>query len=106
MSVKEWLSRYPVLQAKYYRLYGDPNSEATVEILRKEMDAIENTIKAINDPLYSEVLILRYTEGPTGRLMPWRDVAFAMYHNDAEADILRAQRLHRKALDMVKLPEK
>lgn len=104
MSVKEWLSRHSVLQAKYYRLYGDPDSEATVEILRKEMDAIETAIDSIDDPKYSVVLRLRYLEGNTGRLMPWKDVAFAMYHNDAEADLQRVHRLHSKAIQMVTLP--
>ena len=104
MSIKEWLSQYPILYAKYYRLCGDAESRATAEALRKELDAIENAINAINDPQYRVVLTLRYTDGPTGRLMRWRDVAFAMYHNDADADLLRVHRLHRKALDMVKLP--
>lgn len=106
MSVKEWLSRYPTLQARYYLLYGDADSQATVKALRQELDAIENAIDAIDDPQYNDVLFLRYTAGPTGRLMRWRDVAFAMYHNDTEADLTRVHRLHQKALAMVKLPEK
>lgn len=101
MTTKEWLSQYPVLQAKYYRMYGDEKNEYA---LRKQLDTIEKAIDSINDPRYSEVLRLRYTEGNTGRLLPWRDVAFAMYHNDAEADLKRVHRLHRKAIEMVNLP--
>ena len=104
MPVKEWLTRYPTLYAQYYRLYSDAESRATADALRKELDEIENAINAIDDPQYRVVLTLRYTDGLTGRLMPWRDVAFAMYHNDADADLVRVHRLHRKALDMVKLP--
>lgn len=104
MPVKEWLSRYPTLYAQYYRLCSDAENRAIAEALRKELDAIENAINAIDDPQYRVVLTLRYTDGLTGRLMPWRDVAFAMYHNDADADLVRVHRLHRKALDMVKLP--
>lgn len=104
MTTKEWLSQYPVLQAKYYRMYSDEDNQHIVNRLREQLDAIEKAIYAINDPKYSEVLILRYTEGPTGRLMKWKDVAFAMYHNDTDADLKRVYKLHREALAMVKLP--
>lgn len=102
MNTKEWLSQYPVLQAQYYRLYGDENHEQELVALRTRLNAIENAIFEIDDPLYSEVLRLRYMDGDTGRLLKWRDVAFAMYHSDTEADLLRVHRLHRKALEMVK----
>lgn len=66
---------------------------------KAEMQTIEDAIYAIDDPLEQEVLILRYLEGAEGyRLMKWRDVALAMYHNDDEADITRVTRLHGAAL--------
>lgn len=104
MTTKEWLSQYPTLRAKYYRECTDTDDKQATDKLREQLDAIEKAIYAIDAPKYSEVLILRYTEGNAGRLMPWRDVAFAMYHNDTEADLQRVHRLHRKALNMVKLP--
>ena len=105
MTTKDWLSQYPVLEAKYYRMYGEEDNNHVVNDLRKQLNAIEMAIDSIDDPKYSEVLRLRYLEGSTGRLMPWKDVAFAMYHNDAEADLQRVHRLHRKALAMVKVPK-
>lgn len=104
MTTKEWLSQYPVLQAKYYRMYGDEDNQLVVDRLREQLDAIEKAIDTVGDLQCSEVLILRYTEGPTGRLMKWKDVAFAMYHNDTDADLKRVYKLHREALAMVKLP--
>ena len=104
MTTKEWLGHYPTLMAIYERLYGDEDNKKLLEDTRQQLRAIEDAITALNHPIYREVLTLRYTEGKAGRLMPWRDVAFAMYHNDADADLLRVHRLHRKALDMVKLP--
>ena len=56
MNTKDWLSQYPVLQAKYYRLYGDENHEQELVALRTRLNAIENAIFEIDDPLYSEVL--------------------------------------------------
>ena len=63
------------------------------------MQAIEDAVYAIDDPLEQEVLTLRYLEGAEGyRLMKWRDVALALYHSDDEADITRVHRLHGAAL--------
>ena len=105
MTDKEWLTQYPTLEARYYRDCTDASNKEGTDQLRKQLDAIHKAISSIDDLGYREVLTLRYTEGNAGRLMPWKDVAFAMYHNDAEADLLRVYRLHRKALDMVKLPK-
>ena len=104
MTTKEWLSQYPVLHAKYYRMYGDEDNQQTVKNLREQLDAIENAIDSIDDPLKQEVLRLRYLEGNTGRLLKWKDVAFAMYHSDTEADLQRVHRLHHKAIELVKRP--
>lgn len=106
MTVKEWLSQYPTLDAKYYLDCTDPTKKEENDQLRSQLDAIRNAINAIDDPKCRIALTLRYMEGNAGRLMPWRDVAMAMYHKDADSDLLRVHRLHKKALDMVKLPNK
>lgn len=63
------------------------------------MQAIEDAIDAIDDPLEQEVLTLRYLDGEDGyKLMRWRLVALALYHSDDEADITRVHRLHGAAL--------
>lgn len=66
---------------------------------KAKMQAIEDAIYAIEDPLEQEVLILRYLEGESGyRQMRWKLVALAMYHSDEDADITRVHRLHGAAL--------
>ncbi len=74
---------------------------------RAEMQAIEDAINAIWDPLQREVLIQRYIEGQEGyRLMKWRNVALKIYHNDDDADIDRVSRLHGAALLSLEMEEK
>lgn len=70
-----------------------------ISACKAKMQAIEDAIYAIDDPLEQEVMILRYLEGEDGyKPMRWRLVALAMYHSDDEADITRVQRLHGVAL--------
>lgn len=69
---------------------------------KAELAAIESAIDSISDPIEQEVLRLRYTETTeTNRRLRWRDVALRMYHDDSDADILRVQRLHQKALEHI-----
>ena len=73
---------------------------------KAKMQAIEDAIYAIDDPLEQEVLILRYLEGEEGyKLMRWKVVAMAMYHRDDDADITRVHRLHGAALLRLKMEE-
>lgn len=66
---------------------------------KEKMQAIEDAIYAIEDPLEQEVLILRYLEGEDGyKPMRWKLVALAMYHSDEDADLTRVHRLHGAAL--------
>ena len=66
---------------------------------KAEMQAIEDAIDAIDDPLEQEVLTLRYLEGEDGyKPMRWKLVALAMYHSDDDADLTRVYRLHGAAL--------
>lgn len=81
--------------------YMEQKQKTTPRIMacKAKMQAIEDAVYAIDDPLEQEVLILRYLEGSDGyRLMKWRDVALAMYHSDDEADLTRVYRLHGAAL--------
>ena len=66
---------------------------------KAKMQAIEDAVYAIEDPLEQEVLILRYLEGEAGyKQMRWKFVAMAMYHSDEDADQTRVHRLHVAAL--------
>ena len=66
---------------------------------KEKMQAIEDAIDAIDDPLEQEVLTLRYLEGEDGyKPMRWKLVAMAMYHSDDDADLTRVYRLHGAAL--------
>ena len=66
---------------------------------KEKMQAIEDAIDAIDDPLEQEVLTLRYLEGEEGyKPMRWKLVALAMYHSDDDADLTRVYRLHGAAL--------
>ena len=107
MTAKEWLSQYPALNAKALYLMEKPETPEMMEQLKaahEKMQAIEDAINAVQDDELSEVLYLRYLEGPTGRLMPWKDVSQAMYGGDSEKDILRTYRRHRLAREAVQIP--
>ena len=73
---------------------------------KEKMEAIEDAVYAIEDPLEQEVLILRYLEGEEGyKQMRWKLVAMAMYHSDDEADQTRVHRLHGAALLNLKMED-
>lgn len=77
-----------------------------INAAKAAMQAIEDAVYAIDDPLEQEVLTLRYLEGGEGyRLMKWREVALALYHSDDEADITRVHRLHGEALLNLKMED-
>ena len=70
-----------------------------IRVAKAKMQAIEDAVDAIDDPLEQVVLTLRYLDGEDGyKLMRWRLVAQAMYHSDDEADLTRVSRLHGAAL--------
>lgn len=70
-----------------------------IEDKKRQMQAIEDAVYAVEDLLEQDVLRLRYLEGSDGyRLMKWRDVALAMYNNDDDADVTRVTRIHGTAL--------
>ncbi len=75
---------------------------AWVMDLRRELDEIERSIDALDDPLEREVLRLRYIDGDKEqpRPMRWKDVAQHLYGCKFLCDGSRKnlQRIHTKAL--------
>lgn len=69
-----------------------------MEAKRNEMRYIENSIKAVADPMERMVLRIRYTESETAKPMPWREVATAIYMDDSDSKMLATYRLLDKAL--------
>lgn len=72
-----------------------------IEAAKREMAAIEAAIDHVEDPLERECLRLRYISGDGCRMMPWKDVAVALFGDDEECYILSVFRLHKKALEHV-----
>lgn len=83
-----------IIRAMEYEEKIKPQIEAN----RREMEAIEAEIDAINDPMEREILRLRYIDCDGCRLMPWKDVALRMFGDNDERHILAAYRLHGRAL--------
>lgn len=73
-----------------------------IESKEQEMEAIEDAIRALPDPLDREVLRLRYMEGEFYRLMPWRQVALKLFGSDDDKHILATYRAHGRALKRIK----
>ena len=73
----------------------------SIESAQQEMEAIEDAINALHDPLEREVLRLRYIEGEYYRLMPWRDVAVNLFGDDDDKYILATYRTHGRALQHI-----
>lgn len=69
-----------------------------IESIRAEMQAIEDAISSLPDPLEREILRLRYIDGEFCRLMPWKEVSLRLFGDNDERHILAAYRLHGRAL--------
>lgn len=63
-----------------------------------EMERIERAINFLDDPMEREILRIRYIDGHSFRLTPWRDVALKVYGDDDEAQLSAVHRLHGRAL--------
>ena len=83
-----------ILRRMEYEECHGPEMEAK----RKELQYIDNSIKAVADPMERMVLRIRYTESETAKPTPWRDVAIAIYRDDSDAKMLATYRLLDKAL--------
>lgn len=73
-----------------------------IESAQQEMEAIEDAINALHDPLEREVLRLRYIEGDFYRLMPWREVSLKLFGDDDDRHILATYRTHGRALQRIR----
>ena len=73
-----------------------------IESAQQEMEAIEDAINALHDPLEREVLRLRYIEGDFYRMMPWREVSLKLFGDDDSRHILATYRTHGRALQSIR----
>lgn len=80
------------------RMEYEERTAPTIAANKQEIKAIDAAVLALSDPLEREVITIHYIEVDGYKPIPWRDVAIAMYGDDAEADVLRVHRLHGKAL--------
>lgn len=70
-----------------------------IQAAQAEMDAIEDEISALRDPLERTVLRLRYIDGEYCRHMKWNDVATSVYGDDEEKHLTAVHRIHGRALE-------
>ena len=63
-----------------------------------EMERIERAINFLDDPMEREILRIRYIDGHSFHLTPWRDVALKVYGDDDESQLCAVHRLHGRAL--------
>ena len=84
------------------RMEYEERTAPTITANKLEMKAIDKAVAALNDPLEREVITIHYIEVDSYKPLPWREVAIAMYGEDAEADLLRVHRLHSKALQSLR----
>lgn len=73
-----------------------------IKAAQAEMDAIEDEISALRDPLERTVLRLRYIDGEYCRHMRWRDVAISVYGDDDDKHLQAVNRIHKQALDNIR----
>ena len=67
--------------------------------IETEMNAIEDAVDALADPLQKEVLRLRYLDGVNCRHMRWEEVAAKIYEGeDPASKLVQIWRIHGHAL--------
>lgn len=76
-----------------------------IKAAREKMQAIEEAIAALRNPLERSVLRLRYIESDDARLTKWNEVAVGIYGDDDEKDIRAVHRLHTSALNNIEFKE-
>ena len=80
------------------RMEYEERHGAEIDAKRNELRYIENSIKAVADPMERMVLRIRYTESENAKPMPWRDVAMAIYKDNSDSKMLATYRLLDRAL--------
>jgi hypothetical protein len=73
-----------------------------IEAAQAEMEAIEDAIDALEDPLERDVLRCRYIDGNYHRHTKWREVARIVLGDDDENRQRMAFRIHEKALQNIR----
>ena len=80
------------------RMEYEERTAHTIATNKQETKAVARAVAALADPLEREVITIHYIEVDGYKPLPWRDVAVAMYGDDADAKLLAVHRLHSKAL--------
>ena len=76
-----------------------------IQAARRKMDAIEDAIDALIDPLERACLRIRFLDGEGSRLVKWDKVAVAIYGSDDEKNVRAIHRLKDFALNNINLDE-
>lgn len=76
-----------------------------IERNRAEMDAIEDAISSLDEPMEREVLRMRYIQGEYCRHMSWQDIAACLYGDNDEKHMQAIYRLHGRALQHIRRVE-
>ena len=70
---------------------------------RRRMEAIEDAVEALDDPLERAVLRMRYLDSDNSRLVRWNEVAAEIFGDDDEKYIRAVHRIHGGALNNIDL---
>lgn len=73
-----------------------------IEASQAEMEAIEDAIDALEDPLQRDVLRCRYIDGNYHRHTKWREVARIVLGDDDENRQRMVFRIHEKAMQNIR----
>lgn len=84
------------------RLSYQERSAERIREVQAEMEAIEDAIDSLPDPVESEVMRMRYIDGECSRPLPWRDVSIRMYGDDDENHVRTIHRIHERALQNIR----
>lgn len=83
------------------RLDEEEIRERVINESRSEMAAIESAVFNLKNSMYRMVLSFRYIDSETVDPVPWPKVAMRMFGDDSEKCEKRAQRYHKKALEIL-----
>lgn len=87
------------------RMEYEERNGPKIKAARAKMQAIEDAIAALRDPLERSVLRLRYLESDDARPTKWHKVAAGIFGDDDEKDIRAVHRLHTSALNNIEFEE-
>lgn len=99
-TTKDRLERAVIRRMEY-----EERTLPKIEEKQAEMEAIEDAIDALADPLERDVLRCRYIDGNYHRHTKWKEVARIVLGDDDESRQRMAFRIHEKALQNIRGPE-